>query len=637
MVPADSIAFHAERNHFSRWLKARTEFDLAHALRPRKVSDFATLEDLRDNLADTIEVYRRERSRAVVADFDPGTFDASTGFYRIGGGSLGGKARGLAFVRLLLAESRVDRELPGLDVSVPQSVVLGTDVFDGFLDLNNLRELAIHSDDDDEIRRRFLAARFPEETVRDLAVLLQRFREPLAVRSSSLLEDSQYQPFTGVYETVMLPNNAPRTHDRLGRLLQAIKRVYASTFSRRAKGYIRATPYRLEEEKMAVILQRVVGATRGDHFYPDFAGVARSHNFYPHPPQSSEDGVAAVALGLGRTVVDEGGGLRFCPRYPRHLVEMSSVRDLVDGSQRAFWAVDLRAQVDADDASLGGAEVRLDLATAESDGTLSAVASTYSPENDTVYDGLGRPGVRIVTFAPILKHDRFPLAAALDRLLALGAFGMGAPVEIEFAVNLAASPPEFAFLQLRPLALSRETEELDLEDVPAESLLCRSEAVLGNGRIEDIRDVVVVDRDRFDRSHSRRTAQELAQFNLELLSRGVPYLLIGVGRWGSADPWLGIPVAWEQISGARVIVETGFADLRVTPSQGSHFFQNLTSFNVGYFTVNPDAGDGRLDWDWLKAQPALRETATVRHLRFERPLVVTMNGKTNQGVITKPR
>ncbi len=636
IVPAESIAYHAERNHFSRWLKARTEFALAHELRPRKVSDFATIEDLRRSVVETIETYRRRRSRAVVADFDPRTFDASSGFSRIGGGSLGGKARGLAFVRLLLAESRIDRDLAGVDVVVPQSVVLATDVFDRFLEQNDLRVLAIDAEDDDEIRRRFLDAPFPDEIVQDLAVLLEHFRLPLAVRSSSLLEDSQYQPFTGVYETLMLPNNGPRIEERLAPLLQAIKRVYASTFSRRAKAYIRATPYRLEEEKMAVILQQLVGVAHGRYFYPDFAGVARSYNFYPHPPQTSADGIAAVALGLGRTVVEDGGGLRFCPRYPHHVVQFSSVPDLLKNSQRSFWALDLAT--DAGSAP-DGAEVRVELDAAESHGTLAAVASTYSPENDTVHDGIARAGVRVVTFSPVLKHGLFPLAPILDRLLALGAFGMGAPVEIEFAVNLsppAGVPKEFAFLQLRPLALSRESEELELESVAPERLLCRSDAVLGNGRIEDIRDVVLVDRERFDRAQSRSTAQELADFNAELSSKGIPYLLIGVGRWGSADPWLGIPVGWEQIAGARVIVEAGFADFRVAPSQGSHFFQNLTSFNVGYFTVNPDSGDGTLDWEWLRSQTPLHETASTRHLRFERPLTITMNGKTNRGIIVKP-
>jgi hypothetical protein len=515
-------------------------------------------------------------------------------------------------------------------VFVPPTAVLGTDVFDRFLEADGLHELAIAAESDDVVRARFDAASFPEDALADLRAILERVDHPLAVRSSSLLEDSQHQPFTGVYDTVMLPNSEATVDARLARLVAAVKRVYASTFSRRAKAYIRATPYRLEEEKMAVILQRLVGAVQQRHFYPHCAGVARSHNVYPHPPLRSDDGIAAVALGLGRSVMEEGSCLRFSPRHPRHVVELSSVEDLLRHSQRMFWALDLDP---------GGDEVRLGLEVADADGALASVASTYSPENETVHDGVSRAGIRLVTFAPILKHQLFPLAEILDRLLELGAWGLGGPVEIEFAVNLSVppgTPREFGFLQLRPLALSRETEELELGGVEPERVLCRSDRVLGNGRIEDLRDVLVVDRVRFERARSRAVAQELAHLNAELIEEGTPYLLIGVGRWGSTDPWLGIPVAWEQISGARVVVEAGFRDFRVTPSQGTHFFQNLTSFNVGYFTVNPDAGEGVLDWDWLAAQPARDEAGAVRHLRFDRPLVVMMNGKTNQGQILKP-
>jgi CheY-like chemotaxis protein len=635
-VPAESIAYHAERNHFSKWLKARTEFALAHRLRPRKVSDFRSIEDLRRTLIDSIVEYRRRRSQAVVADFDAETFDLSGDFYRIGGGSLGGKARGLAFVRLLLSESRVDEDLSDLTVSIPPAVVVGTDVFDRFLDENDLRHFAIRSTDDAEIQSRFQAGQFPGETRADLAAYLGRATYPLAVRSSSLLEDSQYQPFTGVYETFMLPNTHASLDVRLEHLLEAIKRIYASTFSAQAKAYIRATPYRLEEEKMAVIIQKVIGSQHGPRFYPDFSGVARSHNFYPTGPHAPGDGIAAVALGMGRTVVEGANCLRFCPRYPSHLVQFSSVSDVLENSQRSFWAMELEAQPENANRMR---ETRFSLEAAEEDGTLAALASTWSADNDAIYDGVSRHGVRLVSFASILKHGAFPLPELLARLLDLAAWGMGSPVEIEFAVNLSApagAPREFGFLQVRPMALTRETEELEIGSVEPQLVLCRSSNVLGNGRIEDVRDVVVVDRHRFDRALSHQTAQEVGQFNTDLVQAGRPYLLVGVGRWGSADPWLGIPVRWEQISGARAIVEAGFKDFKVTPSQGSHFFQNLTSFNLGYFTLNPDAGDGFVDWDWLAAQPAVRETSCVRHLHLERPLVIKMNGKRNEGVILKP-
>jgi CheY-like chemotaxis protein len=634
-VPAESIGYHAGHNHFSKWLKARTEFSLAQELRPRRVSDFRDTEDLRQGLLRAVAGYRRERTHGVVADFDRESFDGSADFYRLGGGSLGGKARGLAFTRQLLSLSRLDGGVDGVVVRVPAAVVVGTDVFDRFLDDNDLRGFAIETEDDAELLARFAAAGFPEEARRDLAVFLERSNHPLAVRSSSLLEDSQYQPFTGVYETFMLPNNDPSPDVRLSQLLQAIQRVYASTFTRRAKEYIRATPYRLEEERMAVLLQRVVGAPHGERYYPDFAGVARSHNFYPTPPLTAADGIAAIALGLGRTVVDGGSCLRFCPRHPQHLVQFSSVADVLENSQRSFWALSL-------DAPDGDArEVSCGLEAAEADGTLAALCSTWSAENDAVYDGLSRPGVRLVSFAPLLKQRSFPLPTILERLLEVGAWGMGAPVEVEFAVTLSVppgEPREFGVLQLRPLALSREKEELEIGGVDASRVVCQSSQVMGNGLIDEVRDLVVVDRLRFDRSRSRETAQELAALNADLVRAGVSYVLFGVGRWGSRDPWLGIPVAWEQISGARVIVEAGFKDFKVAPSQGTHFFQNLTSFHIGYFTVNPDVGEGFVDWEWLAAQPAVSETASscVRHLRFERPVVVKMDGRAGQGVILKP-
>jgi CheY-like chemotaxis protein len=624
-APATSIAYHAERNHFSNWLKARTEFALADELRPRKMSDFVDAEGMRSWLIGAIARYRRDRSLMAIADFDRADFDPRRDFHRIGGGSLGGKARGLAFMRMLLGRQPIAYSLGDVSVTVPAAVVIATDVFDRFLEDNDLRHFAIHTADEAEIEGRFRRARFPQDVRDDLAVLLPHFDHPLAVRSSSLLEDSQHQPFAGIYETFMLANNEPALDQRLDRLIEAIVRVYASTFARQAKEYFAATSYRLEEEKMAVIVQRVVGGPHGTRFYPDFSGVARSHNFYPSAPMVAADGIAAVALGLGRSVTSEASCLRFSPRHPQHLIQFSSVKDALANSQRWFWALDLQGEH-------GMRESRHAIEVADEDGTLAALASTYSRENQAIYDGSSRPGVRLVSFASILKHDSFPLAPLLDHLLDLGKWGMGTPVEIEFAVDLARR--ELAFLQLRPLALSHETLELEIETIAPEALLCRSSCVLGNGHIGDIHDIVVVDRHRYDRATSRRTAAELAQFNAELAGR--PYLLIGVGRWGSADPWLGIPVTWEQISGARVIVEAGFADFKVTPSQGSHFFQNLTTFHVGYFTVNPDAGEGTVDWAWLAAQPAQRETSCVRHLRCDQPIVVKMNGKTGEGVIVKP-
>jgi CheY-like chemotaxis protein len=647
-VPVESIAYHGERNHFSNWLTARTEFALARKLRPRKVSEFPSLEALRRDMIQSIVDYRRDHGEMLVADFDRHGFDPGAAFFaRIGGGSLGGKARGLAFVRFLLGRREMSRRFPGVHIAVPPAIVLATDCFDRFLADNDLLDFALGAHDDDEILRRFLAAPLPDDVTLDLLAIVDAVHGPLAVRSSSLLEDSQYQPFTGVYDTLMLANEDPDPSLRLEQLSIAIKRVYASTFSHRVKAYLRATPYRLEEEKMAVLVQKVVGERHGSRYYPDFSGVARSHNFYPAPPLESGDGVAAVALGLGRTVVEGGNCLMFCPRDPRHLLQFSSVQDILRHSQRHFWALDLERGGRGGDGAAGGVaqggadamrEVRFDLEAAEEDGTLHALGSTYSPEADAIYDGLSRPGVRLVTFASVLKHDAFPLAEILTQLLDLGRHAMNRPAEIEFAVQLSRDPAEphrFGFLQMRPLALTEGFDEIDLESIEDERLVCRSPMVMGNGTIE-LHDVVAVDFDGYERTHAVEVAQVIARYNAELIAEGLPYLLIGVGRWGSADPWLGIPVTWEQVAGARVIVEAGFRDLRVTPSQGSHFFQNLTSFQVGYFTVNADAGEGFVRWDWLAAQPPASVRSGVRHLRFERPLRVHMNGRHHLGVIVKP-
>ena len=639
-IPAESLAYHGERNHFSHWLMARTEFALAQKLRPRAVSDFGTLETLRRDLIESIAEYRREQSQTLIGEFNPATFQPAGSFFlQIGGGSLGGKARGLAFIRHLLHRRRMERRFHGIHIAVPPTLVLTTGVFDRFLEENDLLDLAIHGTDDEEITRRFLDAPFPIALLDSLLAFLEAVHYPLAVRSSSLLEDSQYQPFSGVYETFMLANQHPDIEVRLQQLLEAIKLVYASTFSQHAKAYVRATPYRLEEEKMAVLLQQVVGARHGSRFYPDFSGVVRSRNFYPVEPVTVADGFAAVALGLGRTVVNGGKSLTFSPRHPRHLVQFSSVEDILVNSQSEFWALELNHAVSGENRGSDFREASFALDVAEADGTLQMLGSTYSVDNHAVYDGLSRSGPRVVSFASILKHGTFPLAEILDQLMRVGEDALGRPVEIEFAVRLPQSPDEpanFGFLQLRPLVLSREGEDMPMTEAEPERLICQSAQVLGHGRLQDLRDVIVVDSHRFERARSHEVAHSVAHFNAKLSEHATPYLLIGVGRWGSTDPWLGIPVAWDQISGARVIVESGFRDFRVIPSQGSHFFQNLTAFQIGYFTVNPDAGEGFVDWQWLAQQPAVEEHGCVRHLQFRSPAVVMMNGKTSRGMIFKP-
>lgn len=635
-VPEASIRYHGERNHFSNWLKARTEFLLAYKLRPRKVSDYTSMDDLRQYLIRSIHELRVAQHRGSIVDFDPRTFDPSSSFARIGGGSLGGKGRGLAFVNSMIYSYLLENRFDKTKVRVPATVVIGTDVFDRFMLDNNLWDVALISGDDDEIAQRFVAGKFSDDVVAALRALVGLMDYPLAVRSSSLLEDSQYQPFAGIYRTDMLPNNSRDPEVKFDRLQAAVKRVYASTFGRNAKSYIKATPYRLEEEKMAVIIQKLVGSLHSNRFYPQFAGAASSHNYYPTGPMTSADGIAAVALGLGSIVLEGGSAVRFSPKYPQHPVQFSSVDETLENSQQHFHALELP---DPDAATDHHREIRLDLKQAESDGTLAAVASTYSKDNDTIYDGLSRIGPRVVTFAPILKGGLFPLADILNLILKFGTRGMSSPVEIEFAAALSTpekNENEFCVLQMRPVVVAHEWEDLSIRETDPSNMICRSSRVLGDGVIPDIRDIVCVDIERWDRSASRDVAQEIGEFNAELTENKTPYILVGVGRWGSSDPWLGIPVTWDQISGARVMIEAGFKDFRVTPSQGTHFFQNLISFRIGYFTIDSAVDDGFLDWKWLSSQRPFKKRKFTRHLRFDMPLRVQMNGRNQQGLILKP-
>lgn len=640
IVLDESIVYHSNHNHFSKWLKARTEFWLAHQLRPRHLSEFDSVQGLREMLISSVRQYRRKRQRGIITDFNKETFYPLSSFARICGGSLGGKARGLSFVNHLVYNYKINELYEDINIAVPAAVVLGTEVFDRFIDDNDLYHFALNCDDDRELTRRFLEVQnFPLDALHQLKDFLAIVKSPIAVRSSSLLEDSQYYPFAGVYHTFMLPNNHENLNVRLFELLNAVKRVYASTFSQSSKSYFRITEYRLEEEKMAVVIQKMVGNRHGDYFYPDFAGVAKSYNFYPVAPQESRDGLASIALGLGKTVVDGGNSVKFCPKYPHLLPQFSSLNETLNNSQREFYALNLNGRIGDLNEMRDTLLERLDLSVAEKDGTLKYVGATYSVENQAIYDGISRTGHRLVTFAPVLKHDIFPLAEILQNLLEIGTWAMGTPVEIEFAVRMSTpgnQRKEFAILQMRPLVIRHEFDALEISESEPERLVCRSDKVLGNGVIDDIHDVVVVGPEGYDRLRSHEAAAEVNILNQSLVAENRAYLLVGVGRWGSLDPFLGIPVRWEQISGARVIVEAGFDDIHVTPSQGSHFFHNLTSFRVGYFTVTPGMKDGLIDWKWLYQQQAVREMEFARHLRFDKPITVKMNGRKNRGIILKP-
>lgn len=641
-VPPESLRFHAAHNHFSKWAKARTEFQLARVLRADSAADFPDIEDLRSHIVQRLAKFRQKSSRHVIADFDSEVLDEANSFSKIGGGSIGGKARGLAFLNTIITRLDAEERWPGVRLQVPPTVVIGTTVFEQFMSENLLTELVQRNLDDRETIDAFRRARLPEALIHHLYELLGPMEYPLAVRSSSMLEDSLEQPFAGVYETYMLSNLAPSREERLRDLIIAIKLVYASAFTSSAKLYLGASAPIPETEKMAVIIQQLVGRRwkRGPRFYPSFSGVARSYNYYPFGEKMTpEDGVAYLALGLGKTVVEGGRALRFCPRHPKALPQFSSVDDIRNNSQKMFYTLHLNP--DSVDPFTPFELTQLDIREAEADGTLAPVASVYSPQDDRITPGISRPGVRLVTFAPVLRNRSFPMPEILSSLLAFGERGMSSPVEIEFAVNLPEKldePAEFACLQMRPLVVMRESVDVAAyEREHPNSVICTSSRALGNGTIKNICDIVCIDPDEFDRKQSRETAIDVGDLNAALRKAKRPYLLIGPGRWGSSDPWLGIPVNWGQISGVRVVVETGMPDINLTPSEGSHFFHNMTSFQVGYLTLNPHQKQGWINWDWIRQLPAKQKLANgLRWIQMDHdPLLVMIDGQSSHGAIFK--
>ncbi len=637
-VPAASLLYHASRNHVSNWLMARGEFPLAIEVRPKKVSDFKDAEELRRYLVEVFSDFLEQRQRGQVTDFRGRPDPLRRDFLRLGRGSMGGKARSIAFMAALKAKDQVTERwreaFPGVKVIVPRTAVICTDVFDRFCARGNLRERAMEAETDAEVAALFLAQPLDFELTADLASILREVRYPLAVRSSSLLEDSEYQPLAGLYRTYLLPNCSPSDEVRLEQLSRAVRLVFASTFFRGPRTCMEATSLRIEEEKMAVIVQRLVGRRWNSHFYPHFAGVAQSHNYYPLGHMQPEEGIATVALGLGHAVVGGGAGLRFSPRHPQVLPQMSSTADALRNSQRELYALDLgepEVEVGLDDL---GNLLRLDLAAAEADGTLEPVGATYSPDNDRIYDSVHRKGVRLVNFAGVLKHGRFPLAPLLDEVLELCRQGMGTPCELEFAVSLGdgETPSELALLQLRPLIAQGRDKEVDLGQAGDRPRLLAGPA-LGNGVIGDVRDVVYVHPDRFNTRDTPALAQAVARMNERLAARHRPYLLLGPGRWGTADRWLGVPVSWSQVSAARVIVELEMPDGGVDPSQGTHFFHNITSLRIGYFTIDPAADGQHVDFARLEALPAVEEDGPLRHVELPEPAEAWIDGRSGRGVV----
>jgi CheY-like chemotaxis protein len=637
-IPDECLRYHASRDHFSNWLMARTRFRLASLLKPVKIDQFATTAELRRYLLDAIARHMREDTRGMIADFRRQDPDPEATFMRIGAGSLGGKARGLAFIDSILKRYLQPEYFPDIRVSIPRSIVLCTDIFASFVERNNLGWVGGADLDDDEVLRLFLEAEFPDEVKQDLHAIVQHLRMPLAVRSSSLLEDALYQPFAGIYATLMIPNADEEPEFRYIELECAIKYVYASAYFRAARNYIEVTGHLAEDEQMAVIIQQLAGCTHDHYFYPHISGVARSFNYYPFGKAKAADGVVNLALGLGRQIVEGGVSLQFCPQYPRVYPQFATTKDYFSNSQHSFFALDLHpdtGRVLDEDQNLAV----LDLTKAEEHGTIRYLASTWSRENDTLYEGVFRKGRRILTFAPVLQSEVIPLSKILNLLMKLCQTAMNCAVEIEFAATLGehdGRPAEFSFLQVRPMVKEEGHVDLLLDERTDEEVLLRSDQVLGNG-LHLLRDIVYVMPDSFDASKTRVMAEQIDAINKKLVETNTPYLLIGPGRWGSSDPWLGIPVKFTCISGAIAIVETSLPTMLPDPSQGSHFFQNLTSFHIAYFTTRHFRHEHRIDWTWLDAQPEREHTDFVRHIVLDEPIEVRVDGRDGEGVIYKTR
>ena len=636
-IPNDSMLYHISRNHMSRWLCARAIFPVSEFLKTVTWHKLQDVDMHRQIIFDAIVQYRRMKNIGVVAVFDRGKFDAYSHFARIGDGSLGGKGRGLAFLDNVIKTHPEFSKFENVKVGIPKTVVLCTDVFDEFMDSNNLYQIALSDASDETILQHFLRAQLPDKFIADFFTFFEATRSPIAIRSSSLLEDSHYQPFAGIYSTYMIPYLDDK-YQMLQMLAAAIKSVYASVYYKDSKAYMTATSNVIDQEKMAVILQEVVGQQHGTSYYPTISGVLRSLNYYPINDETAEEGIASLALGLGKYIVDGGQTLRVCPYHPTQVLQMSEMEIALKETQTQFYALDMEHvsnEFKVDDAfNIKKLKVR----DADKDGTLRYIASTYDPYDQIIRDGYYEGGRKIISLTGVLQHDIIPLPELLQMSMKYGSDAMRRPVEIELACNVKDDrTAEFYLLQIRPIVDSKQVLEEDLQSIPDNKCLLRSNHSLGHGISEDVLDVVYVKTgDDFSAMNNPKIADEIEQINRRFLERGENYVLIGPGRWGSSDYWLGIPVKWPHISAARVIVEQGLQNYRVDPSQGTHFFQNLTSFGVGYFTINDFCGDGVIQKDVLDAMEAIEETDFVRHVRFNKPLKIMMDGMRQEGVVLLP-
>ncbi|MDX2442270.1 MAG: PEP/pyruvate-binding domain-containing protein [Bacteroidales bacterium] len=637
-IPDESLAFHTDNNHFSKWLNARALFPLAQMFKYLRREDFSSLDDVRSFVYVAISSFRLGKGRGIIAKFDKKSFDEYLIFSRIGNGSIGGKARGLAFLNSFIKTNDLYNKYPNIHITIPRTVVITTDVFDEFMESNELFDMALSDIPDEEILQNFLKAELPSWIYQDLYAIVSVLTKPIAVRSSSKLEDSYYQPFAGIYSTYMIPKVGDSK--RMVQLISdAIKEVYASVYFKTSKSYITATAHLIGEEKMGIILQEVCGNAYGDYYYPTFSGVARSINFYPVGNEESKDGVARVGLGLGKLVVEGGMALRFSPKYPRKILQLSSPDMALKSTQKFFYALDLSEKSFVPSTDDGVNLKKLSIEEASKTSSFKYLASTYDFESQMIRDGIMGPGKKIITFSQILNHNVFPLAEILRELLDIGQKEMGNPVEIEFAVNLEPKKNKKVFfnaLQIRPIVDNEQGRGFKIDEIDEEKAIIISESAMGNGIVTDVSDIIYIKPESFNPALNVKIVNDIEKINSKFRKENKNYVLIGPGRWGSQDSWLGIPVKWPQISQAKVIVESGLENFRVDPSQGSHFFQNLTAFRVGYFTINPFINDGYYDIDFLNKLEPIYEDDLIRHVRFNEPLIIQIDGRHNRGVVLRP-
>ena len=633
-IPNDSMLYHISRNHMSRWLSARAIFPVSAFLKDVTWNKLQDVDAHRQIIYDAIVQYRHLKNQGVVAVFDRKKFDRFSHFARIGEGSLGGKGRGLAFLDNIIKRHPDFNQFAGVSVQIPKTVVLCTDVFDRFMEQNNLYQIALSDASDEEILQHFLQAQLPDEFIADFYAFFEAIQSPIAIRSSSLLEDAHYQPFAGIYSTYMIPYLADK-YAMLQMLACAIKGVYASVFYRDSKAYMTATSNVIDQEKMAVILQEVVGHQYGNRFYPNFSGVLRSINYYPIGDEQADEGIASLALGLGKYIVDGGQTLRVSPYHPHQVLQTSEMETALRETQTQFYALDMQHVGEDFKVDDGFNILKLRVKDAEADHALNFIASTYDPYDQVIRDGLYDGGRKIISFAGVLQQDVFPLPQLLQMTMRYGAAEMRRPIEVEFACNLNADRTgSFFLLQIRPIVDSKQMLDEDICAISDDRCLLRSHNSLGHGASEEVTDVVYVKTDdQFTAINNPAIACEIERINRRFLDEGRGYVLIGPGRWGSSDPWLGVPVKWPHISAAQVIVEVELKNYRVDPSQGTHFFQNLTSFGVGYFTIDTNTDNGIYRKEVLDAMPAVEETQFVRHVRFDKPLKILMDGKKQEGVV----